>query len=85
VNEHLGNILPSFKELAGSGNALERVLALELELAEALQEKKRTDTRFQRYIISISDSLHLVQWTTLGSLYKLDKSKTAYCFSLVVN
>ncbi|KAJ4820312.1 sporulation-specific protein [Rhynchospora pubera] len=47
ANEHLGNIFPCFKELAGSGNALERVLALELELAEALQEKKRTDTRFQ--------------------------------------
>ncbi|KAJ3702653.1 hypothetical protein LUZ61_006358 [Rhynchospora tenuis] len=47
ANEHLGNIFPCFKELAGSGNALERVLALELELAEALQDKKRTDTRFQ--------------------------------------
>ncbi|KAJ3673769.1 hypothetical protein LUZ60_005761 [Juncus effusus] len=47
ANEHLGSIFPSFKELSGSGNALERVLALELELAEALQEKKRTDTRFQ--------------------------------------
>ncbi|KAF3326403.1 putative leucine-rich repeat-containing protein [Carex littledalei] len=47
ANEHLGSIFPTFKELAGSGNSLERVLALELELAEALQEKKRTDTRFQ--------------------------------------
>jgi hypothetical protein len=70
ANEHLGNIFPLFKELAGSGNALERVLALELELAEALQEKKRTDARFQRYTISISNPLHLAQWITLGSLYK---------------
>ncbi|XP_072977903.1 uncharacterized protein [Typha angustifolia] len=48
ANEHLGNIFPSFKELPdSSGNALERVLALELELAEALQTKKKTDIRFQ--------------------------------------
>ncbi|KAF3320378.1 N-terminal C2 in EEIG1 and EHBP1 [Carex littledalei] len=44
ANEYLGSLFPTFKELAGSGNSLERVLALELELAEALQEKKRTDT-----------------------------------------
>ncbi|XP_015697332.1 golgin subfamily A member 4 isoform X2 [Oryza brachyantha] len=47
ANEHLRNIFPSFKELPGSGNALERVLALELELAEALQAKKKTDILFQ--------------------------------------
>ncbi|KQJ93226.1 golgin subfamily A member 4 [Brachypodium distachyon] len=47
ANEHLRRIFPSFKELPGSGNALERVLALELELAEALQAKKKTDIVFQ--------------------------------------
>jgi chromosome segregation ATPase len=47
ANEHLQSIFPSFKELPGSGNALERVLALELELAEALQAKKKTDILFQ--------------------------------------
>ncbi|KAK3153539.1 hypothetical protein QOZ80_2BG0176770 [Eleusine coracana subsp. coracana] len=47
TNEHLQSVFPSFKELPGSGNALERVLALELELAEALQAKKKTDAHFQ--------------------------------------
>uniref|UniRef100_A0ACD5Z8D3 Uncharacterized protein n=1 Tax=Avena sativa TaxID=4498 RepID=A0ACD5Z8D3_AVESA len=47
ANEHLRSIFPSFQELPGSGNALERVLALELELAEALQAKKKTDILFQ--------------------------------------
>ncbi|MQL71761.1 hypothetical protein Taro_004064 [Colocasia esculenta] len=47
ANEHLGTIFPSFKELPGSGNALERVLALELELAESLQAKKKTEVLFQ--------------------------------------
>ncbi|WOL09418.1 sporulation-specific protein 15-like [Canna indica] len=46
ANEQLGSIFPSFKELPGSGNSLERVLALELELAEALQTKK-PDFRLQ--------------------------------------
>ncbi|KAL6909780.1 hypothetical protein ACP4OV_001439 [Aristida adscensionis] len=47
ANEHLQSIFPSFKELPGSGDALERVLALELKLAEALQAKKKTDILFQ--------------------------------------
>ncbi|CAM0947344.1 unnamed protein product [Alopecurus aequalis] len=47
ANEHLRSIFPSFEELPGSGNALERVLALELELAEALQAKKKTEILFQ--------------------------------------
>ncbi|XP_010916928.1 uncharacterized protein [Elaeis guineensis] len=47
ANEHLRSIFPSFKELPGSGNALERVLALEVELAEALQTEKKSDIRFQ--------------------------------------
>ncbi|XP_073117399.1 uncharacterized protein [Elaeis guineensis] len=48
ANEHLGSIFPSFKELPGSGNALERVLAFELELAEELQLKEKSDICFQR-------------------------------------
>lgn len=40
VNEELGSIFPMFNEYSETGNALERVLALELELAEALQTKK---------------------------------------------
>ncbi|KAI0501946.1 hypothetical protein KFK09_016891 [Dendrobium nobile] len=40
ANEQLGSIFPSYKKLTSYGNALERVLALELELAEALQVKK---------------------------------------------
>ncbi|KAJ0987382.1 hypothetical protein J5N97_005738 [Dioscorea zingiberensis] len=46
ANDHLGTMFPLFKEFPGTGNALERVLALELELAESLQVKK-PDTRFQ--------------------------------------
>ncbi|KAK8365964.1 hypothetical protein V6Z12_A02G091000 [Gossypium hirsutum] len=47
VNEELGNIFPFFNEYSESGNALERVLALELELAEALQTKKKSSNLFQ--------------------------------------
>ncbi|XP_009381001.2 protein NETWORKED 1B-like [Musa acuminata AAA Group] len=47
ANEQLRSIFPLFNELPGSGNALERVLALELELAEALQTKKKADLHFQ--------------------------------------
>ncbi|KAM7518617.1 hypothetical protein LguiB_017579 [Lonicera macranthoides] len=47
ANQELGNIFPSFNELGGSGNALERVLALEIELAEALREKKKSAFQFQ--------------------------------------
>ncbi|XVF64707.1 hypothetical protein PTKIN_Ptkin09bG0189000 [Pterospermum kingtungense] len=49
VNEELGSIFPLFNEYSESGNALERVLALELELAEALQAKKKSSILFQRY------------------------------------
>ncbi|KAK8704346.1 hypothetical protein V6N13_047973 [Hibiscus sabdariffa] len=48
VNEELGNIFPFFNEYSESGNALERVLALELELAEALRTKKKSSILFQR-------------------------------------
>ncbi|XVF36782.1 hypothetical protein REPUB_Repub19eG0088100 [Reevesia pubescens] len=47
VNEELGSRFPLFNEYSESGNALERVLALELELAEALQTKKKSSILFQ--------------------------------------
>ncbi|KAK6940114.1 NT-type C2 domain [Dillenia turbinata] len=47
ANEELGIMFPPFNELPESGNALERVLALEIELAEALKAKKRTNVQFQ--------------------------------------
>ncbi|KAB2628999.1 early endosome antigen 1-like [Pyrus ussuriensis x Pyrus communis] len=47
ANEELGNIFPSFNEFSCSGNALERVLALEIELAEALRAKKKSIIQFQ--------------------------------------
>ncbi|KAJ6391561.1 hypothetical protein OIU77_025524 [Salix suchowensis] len=47
VNEELGTMFPLFNEFSGCGNALERVLALEIELAEALQAKKRSSILFQ--------------------------------------
>lgn len=47
ANEQLGSIFPSFNEFSGSGNALEKVLALEIELAEALQAKKNSNFSFQ--------------------------------------
>ncbi|KAK6938191.1 hypothetical protein RJ641_031699 [Dillenia turbinata] len=47
ANKELGSMFPPFNELTESGNALERVLALEIELAEALQAKKRTNVQFQ--------------------------------------
>jgi hypothetical protein len=49
ANEELGTMFPLFNEFSGCGNALERVLALEIELAEALQAKKRSSILFQRY------------------------------------
>ncbi|XP_057974597.1 uncharacterized protein LOC131162298 isoform X2 [Malania oleifera] len=47
ANEKLGIIFPLFKEFPVSGNALERVIALEIELAEALQSKKKSSIHFQ--------------------------------------
>ncbi|OIW14522.1 hypothetical protein TanjilG_04955 [Lupinus angustifolius] len=47
ANQELGNIFPVFNEISVSGNALERVLALEVELAEALQAKKKSSLQFQ--------------------------------------
>ncbi|WCJ44540.1 hypothetical protein M5689_025201 [Euphorbia peplus] len=47
ANDELGSMFPLFSEFSGSGNALERVLALEMELAESLQAKKRSSINFQ--------------------------------------
>nr|XP_043614829.1 interaptin [Erigeron canadensis] len=47
ANEELGSIYPQFVDFPGDGNALERVLALEIELAEALRTKKNSSIQFQ--------------------------------------
>ncbi|PWA70211.1 EEIG1/EHBP1 N-terminal domain-containing protein [Artemisia annua] len=47
ANEELGSIYPNFVDFPGNGNALERVLALEIELAEALRNKKKPGIQFQ--------------------------------------
>ncbi|KAI3807621.1 hypothetical protein L1987_23552 [Smallanthus sonchifolius] len=47
ANEELGSIYPNFVDFPGNGNALERVLALEIELAEALRTKKKSSIQFQ--------------------------------------
>ncbi|KAG8660427.1 interaptin [Manihot esculenta] len=47
ANAELGSMFPLFNEFSESGNALERVLALEIELAEALQAKKQSSIHFQ--------------------------------------
>lgn len=47
ANERLGSMFPLFNEFSGSRNALERVLALEIELAESLQSKKKSSINFQ--------------------------------------
>lgn len=47
ANQELGSIFPLFNDFTGSGNALERVLALEIELAEALRAKKKSSFHIQ--------------------------------------
>ncbi|WJX32629.1 hypothetical protein P8452_20931 [Trifolium repens] len=47
ANQELGNMFPVFNKISVSGNALERVLALEIELAETLQAKKKSSIQFQ--------------------------------------
>ncbi|RDX92958.1 hypothetical protein CR513_24844 [Mucuna pruriens] len=47
ANQELGNIFPIFDKFSVSGNALERVLALVIELAEALRTKKNSNIQFQ--------------------------------------
>lgn len=48
ANEELRSIFPSYNEISSPGNALERVLALEIELAEALRAKHNSKSHFQR-------------------------------------
>ncbi|KAG5034639.1 hypothetical protein JHK87_009549 [Glycine soja] len=47
ANQELGNIFPVFDKFSISGNALERVLALEIELAEVLRTKRSSNIQFQ--------------------------------------
>ncbi|KAL9271606.1 hypothetical protein AKJ16_DCAP23051, partial [Drosera capensis] len=47
VNKELGSISPAFNDFADNGNPIERVLALELELADALQAKRKSSILFQ--------------------------------------
>ena len=48
ANEELRSIFPLYNEISNTGNALERVLALEMELAEALRAKHQSKSHFQR-------------------------------------
>ncbi|KAL8144281.1 hypothetical protein V2J09_017313 [Rumex salicifolius] len=47
VNEELENMSPEFKDYSSYGNSIERVLALVMELAEALKAKKTSTLQFQ--------------------------------------
>ncbi|XP_038715815.1 interaptin-like isoform X2 [Tripterygium wilfordii] len=47
ANEELGSMFPLYNQYSSCGNALERVLALEIELAESLQAKKRSSMHLQ--------------------------------------
>ncbi|XP_047340825.1 interaptin-like [Impatiens glandulifera] len=51
VNEQLKCKFPTFIECQSNGNALERVLALEIELAESLQSKQKSTVQFQSSFI----------------------------------
>ncbi|KAK9740749.1 hypothetical protein RND81_03G057600 [Saponaria officinalis] len=47
INEELENMSSLYNDSSRTGNSVERVLALELELAEALQSKKKPNVQFQ--------------------------------------
>ncbi|KAL3514050.1 hypothetical protein ACH5RR_026767 [Cinchona calisaya] len=47
ANEELRSIFPLYNEISSTGNALERVFALEMELAEALRAKHKSKIHFQ--------------------------------------
>ncbi|KAL8523547.1 hypothetical protein ACS0TY_013496 [Phlomoides rotata] len=47
TNEELKSMFPSFCEISSGGNALDRVFALEIELAEALKTKNKSNIQFQ--------------------------------------
>ncbi|XP_071709954.1 uncharacterized protein [Rutidosis leptorrhynchoides] len=55
VNEELGSIYPNFVDFRGNGNALERVLALEIELAEALKTKNKSSIFQSSFLKQHSD------------------------------
>lgn len=46
-------MFPLFDEISSGGNALDRVLALEIELAEALKTKNKSNTLFQRLVFKL--------------------------------
>ncbi|XP_073021991.1 uncharacterized protein [Primulina eburnea] len=47
ANEELRNMFPLFNDISSSGNALKRVLDLEIALAESLKANKKLNTQFQ--------------------------------------
>ncbi|KAL1547051.1 myosin-10-like [Salvia divinorum] len=47
ANEELRSMFPLFDEISSGGNTLDRVLALEIELAEALKTKNKPNIQFQ--------------------------------------
>ncbi|CAI9116371.1 OLC1v1017497C1 [Oldenlandia corymbosa var. corymbosa] len=51
ANAELRSIFPLYNEISTGGNALERVLALEIELAEALRAKHKSQLNFQSSFI----------------------------------
>ncbi|XP_016438213.2 uncharacterized protein LOC107764189 [Nicotiana tabacum] len=55
ANEELRSMFPTFKDIASTGNALERVLALEIELAEALKAKNKTSMFQSSFLKQHSD------------------------------
>ncbi|GAB2270349.1 hypothetical protein Dimus_005252 [Dionaea muscipula] len=62
VNKELGNVSPVFNELPSSGDSIGRVLALELELADALQAKKKTAIQFQSsFLKQVTDEAAVLQ------------------------
>ncbi|KAK4341413.1 hypothetical protein RND71_039914 [Anisodus tanguticus] len=55
ANEELRSMFPTFKDIASTGNALERVLALEIELAEALKAKNKSSMFQSSFLKQHSD------------------------------
>lgn len=49
ANGELGTLFPSFQEFPNSGNAVERVLAFELKLAEALQSEQKSSSFIKQH------------------------------------
>eukprot|EP00252_Welwitschia_mirabilis_P010306 TRINITY_DN23501_c0_g2_i2.p1 TRINITY_DN23501_c0_g2~~TRINITY_DN23501_c0_g2_i2.p1 ORF type:complete len:1903 (-),score=570.81 TRINITY_DN23501_c0_g2_i2:455-6163(-) len=62
VNQQLENMFPNFKEPAKGGNAIERVLALERELADALKESTTNRRQFQSsFVKQLADQAAMLQ------------------------